>query len=459
MSTSGASKSVNKPKGSGESKSSGSKAALARAENYVRNLIAKGAGVFAIERLSKSRQAAGAPGGGPGSLIDTGTPGSLEPERGATRERTEQEEIDNRLLALIGKEFRQTFRNKHLLFLLFFPPIIQLLILGASLDPDLRNMKVALADMDNTRTSRELGAALASTGLFEVNSTGSNYREAQNLLEEGKVSAAVIIPDTFTANLASGKNTQVDATLDGVDAYTARVASAQLKETIGNFEDSASAQKRKSAIKIEPRFLYNGDLKASWYFVPGLIGSIVTLVGTLVSAATILRERDLGTMDQLLMTPAAVWEILVAKVIPLFTLLMADILIGIFLSHLFFQIPLGANFIWFLVASAFYTCISIGAGILLGTLCRSQRQAQLCSFFINIPMIQLSGSVVPFESMPPFMQFLSSLDPLRYYTLLARSVLLKGTGIDVIWPYLLILLAYAIVIMGFSINRFRRQLA
>lgn len=365
---------------------------------------------------------------------------------------------DHRLFALTLKEFKQTIRNKHLLFLLLFPPLVQLLIIAASLDPDLKNLPITITDLDKTETSRELKTSLENNTHFVVEKEERTVDETGKRVEEGKAAAAVVIPENFSKDLKAGKSPKVQIFMDGVDAYSARVASGNLKESIMKFKGDFKEDKD-LPITIEPKTLYNPNLIASWYFIPGLIGSIVTLVGTLVSSAVILRERDLGTMEQLLMTPSSVWEIVLAKIIPIFVLLMTDIVLGVFLSQMIFGLPFRGNPITFLLGSAIYVCVCIGTGILLGTLCKSQRQAQLSSFFINIPLIVLSGSVVPFESMPAFLQALSSLDPLRYYTLLSKGILLKGAGIIDLWPNFLVLIVYAAIILFASVNRFRRQLA
>ncbi|MBX9722034.1 MAG: ABC transporter permease, partial [Candidatus Obscuribacterales bacterium] len=283
--------------------------------------------------------------------------------------------------------------------------------------------------------------------------------ELTSLLESGKISAAVIIPADFEKELAKNKTASVQTLLDGADAYTANVASGYIRKTMSEFHPEDIAPAKKPLIGMTTNMMYNPGLRASWYLVPGVLGATLTLIGTLVSSAVILREKELGTLEQLLMTPASEWEVILAKVIPLFVLLLSDVAIAIFLCQLIFELPFKGNPFLFFFGAALYISICIGFGMFLGTLCKSQRQAQLCSFFINIPLIQLSGSVVPFESMPIFLQQLSTLDPLRYFTYFARAVLLKGAGIELLWPYLAALAFASILILSASTIRFRRQLA
>ena len=184
----------------------------------------------------------------------------------------------------------------------------------------------------------------------------------------------------------------------------------------------------------------------------------MTLTATLVASATILKERENGTIEQLLMTPAEPWEILLAKIIPLVVFLLADVCLAIGAARLIFALPFRGSFLLFIIASGLYAFVGIGFGMLLGSVCNSQRQAQLASFFINIPMILLSGTVVPFDTMPAAMQFLAMFDPLRYYTLVARGVILKGATFEMLWTDVALLFVFASLLLWISANRFRRQL-
>jgi ABC-2 type transport system permease protein len=268
----------------------------------------------------------------------------------------------------------------------------------------------------------------------------------------------VIIPAEFSSDIGAGRTASVQIILDGVDAYSANIAAGYLRLSLGQFQPNSLKVPALRLIHPQVVMLYNPALRASWYFIPGVLGAILTLTGTLVSSAALLREREQGTLEQILMTPLSGWEILLAKVIPIFTLLMADVLIAVGLAQLIFGLPCRGSMILFLAASSCYVCVCIGFGMLLGTLCRNQRQAQLLSFFINIPLIQLSGSVVPFESMPQVLQQLANFDPLRYFTLMARSILLKGDGLAVLWPDLLLLLMAAALLLTLTISRVRKQL-
>ena len=384
--------------------------------------------------------------------------------------------LSSRLWALILKETREILRNKYLLFLLLVPPTLQLVILGAALDPQVRNLSLATVDHAQTKQSRDLVAALISSGVFLGNTYVTNEEILSRKLEKGQLNVGLVIPPDFTKDLNRGKSADVQVLMDGADAYTAGIASSYVLRTIHQFQPDAAVAIKPSLSKqsklntddshpqsqtlIEPRIdiLYNPEQISSWFFVPGILGACLTLTGTLVASATVLRERESGTMEQLLMTPASSAEILLAKITPLVLFLMGDVCLAIGAARIIFGLPFRGNLALFLIASALYAFVGIGMGMMLGSICRSQRQAQLASFFINIPLILLSGTVVPLDTMPWFLQTLSLIDPLRYYTVIARGVILKGATLVMLWQQLMWLALSAIVVLTVSANRFCRQL-
>lgn len=369
-----------------------------------------------------------------------------------------------RITALLAKECREILRNKYLLFLILVPPIVQLLILGGALDPQVRNLALGVVDRSDSKQSKEMmQALLKGDDVFANTRPFKNEAELCRALENGKLAVGVVIPHEFASDIKSGDPAPVQVLIDGADAYSAGVAGAYVKRTLGLFDPASKTPDKvvdpTQVIDPKMQILYNPDQRSSWYFVPGVLGACLTLTATLVASATILKERENGTMEQLLMTPAEPWEILLAKIIPLASFLLADVCVAVSAAHVVFGLPFRGNFFLFIVASALYAFIGIGFGMLLGSVCGSQRQAQLTSFFINIPLILLSGTVVPFDTMPAAMQFVAMFDPLRYYTLVARGVILKGATFEMLWLDMVLLVVFAILLLWVSANRFRRQLA
>jgi ABC-2 type transport system permease protein len=366
--------------------------------------------------------------------------------------------------ALTIKEIRQIFRNKQLLFLLIFPPTIQLLVYGFALSPDVQLIKLGVLDYANSQTSRELVSAMTENRVFVADRYTFSEADLTDRVRRGDLTVGLIIPPTFDRQLAKSSSAEnpspaeVQVLIDGVDANTAGIASGYLSQIIRQFNRHLSANPTPPLINPEVTFLYNPGLISSWFFVPGVIGLVLTLISSLVSSSTVVREKDTGTLEQLLMTPAADWEILLAKLVPLFLLLMGDIVLALSVVKLVFNIPFRGNMLVFFLVSALYICVGISIGIMLATISKSQQQVVLTSFFINLPLIQTSGAIAPVESMPDFFRYAAVLNPLQHYVAIARGFLLKGVGVAELWQHILALALFAIVLLGISIKKFRSQL-
>lgn len=366
--------------------------------------------------------------------------------------------LESRFWALTLKEIRQILKNRQLIFLLIFPPTVQLLIFGLALSPDVQHLSLGLVDFANSTQSREFVSALVENQVFEVTSIVPNKSTLEEKIAHGKITVGVIIPPEFDRHLNEGKSIDVQVLIDGVDANTAGIANGYIRQIVNQYTRNLNPQLKTPPIITQTRFLYNPGLISSWFFVPGVIGIVLTLTGSLVSSVTVIREKDIGTLEQLLMTPASAWEILLAKIVPLFILLMGDVFIASGMGRFVFHLPFRGNFGLFLALSGLYVFVSIGLGILLATISRTQQQVVLTSFFFNVPIIQLSGAIAPIQSMPRFFQILSWCDPLRHYVAIARNLILKGATIQGIIPNIVILFVIAIMLLLISVNRFRSQL-
>jgi ABC-2 type transport system permease protein len=369
--------------------------------------------------------------------------------------------LESRFWALMLKEIQQIFTSKELIFLLIFPPTIQLLIFGSALSPDVDRLSLGLLDYANSRESRELVAAFAENRIFQVKSAPDSQNILNQQVRTGEIDVGLVIPPEFNRDLSSEKTAEVQVIIDGVDANTAGIAQGYINQIVDQYSQKLRCQDVNcppTPVQPQVRFLYNPGLISSWFFVPGVIGIVLTLTGSLVSSITLIREKDVGTLEQLLMTPAAEWEILLAKIVPLFILLMGDVLLASGISRLVFNLPFRGNFGLFLLLSGLYLFVCIGLGILLATLSRTQQQVILTSFFFNVPIIQLSGAIAPIESMPSVFRFLSFFDPLRHYVAINRSLILKGVGLEGIWHDAIALLIFAALLLTISIKRFRSQL-
>ncbi|HEY9679315.1 MAG TPA: ABC transporter permease [Drouetiella sp.] len=362
-----------------------------------------------------------------------------------------------RLRALIVKETKQILRDKQQLFLLMFPPIVQICLYGAALNPDVQYLRIGVVDEAKTYKSRELISAIVENRVFKINKIADDLHSLYEAIEHGQLDAGLVIPPDFDRRISQSRPSGVQLLLDAVDANTAGIASVYSSQMILTY-GQLIGHTPPLPVKPDVSYIYNPGLVSSWFFIPGVLGLVLTLTGTLVSSVTLVKEKDSGTLEQLLMTPAESWEILVAKIVPLLVMLNGSVLIAVSLGRLVFDVPFRGNFFTYMLASNVYIFVVISIGIILATISKNQRQAILTSFFFNLPLIQLSGALSPIESMPDFFRYLTYLNPLRYYIQCVRNILLKGVGLDVIWRDLATLVLFAVVLMTFSATKFRKQL-
>lgn len=373
--------------------------------------------------------------------------------------------IDERLRALIVKETVQILRDKQQLFLLTFPPIVQVCLYGCALSPDVQNLRLGVVDECKSYKSRELVSALVENRVFKIapikenTQTLDSRRSLMQSIERGRIDAGVVIPSDFDRLISQQKPAGVQLIIDAVDANTAGIAQGYSTQMLSAYSRTlGQVAAPPPAVAPDITYVYNPGLVSSWFFIPGVLGLVMTITGTLVSSVTLVKEKDSGTLEQLLMTPAESWEILTAKIIPLLVMLNGTVILALSLGLLVFQLPFRGNFFTYMFVSNIFIFVVISIGIILATISKNQRQAILTSFFFNIPLIQLSGSLSPIESMPQFFVYLTYLNPLRYYIQCIRNILLKGVGLEVMWRDVSILLLFAVVFLSFSASRFRKQL-
>jgi len=366
--------------------------------------------------------------------------------------------FSGRFWSLAMKEINQTLGNKQLIFLLIFPATIQLLVFGFALSPDVNHLKLGIVDYSKTSASRELISAFTENDVFAATRYSNSQRELGEYVREGKITAGLVIPPEFNRNIQEQTPAEIQILVDAVDANTAGIASGYAAQIVNHYSQNLQTNPTPPLIETQVSILYNPGLISSWFLVPGVLGLILTLMSSLVSAAAVVREKESGTLEQLLMTPAADWEILLAKVVPLFFLLVLDVFLALGISRLIFNLPFRGSLLLFLLLSCLSIFVGISIGILLATVSPSQIRTQLTAFFINLPLNTLSGTVTPIESMPVFFQYLSWLNPLRHYVAIIRGILLKGVGLEALWQHALALAIFAVVLLTISSNKFRNQL-
>ena len=386
-----------------------------------------------------------------------------------------------RFWALALKELRQIRRDRRLAMSLVLPPMLQVLLFGFALDSDVRDLRLGVVDESRTRESRELVAALTENQTFQLAGSFLTVKELERALAAGRLHVGVVVPYDFARDQARGRPATVQVLLNAANANTAQIAQGYVEGAVAWFNrqsaatggggpstadglepsaesDGATAMRARSPqVELRPAFLYNPGLVNAWFIVTGVFGTLIILNGSLVSGATMIREKERGTVEQLLMTPASALEVIAAKMIPLFALLMGMVALVLTVARLVFHVPFRGSLLLVLVACAGCVLTGIGIGTFLSTFARSANQTQLIGFFVNPPLAVLSGALTPIEAMPKWIQPVTYLNPIAHFAIIARSVLLKGAGLTVVYPHLLALVLLASILVGVSAWRFRRQ--
>ncbi len=359
-----------------------------------------------------------------------------------------------RFWALALKELRQIRRDRRLTISLIVPPMLQILLFGFALDSDVRNLKLGVVDESRTYESRELISVLTQNPTFRLAGSYATSDLLGQDLAKGRLDVGVVVPYDFARRRARGRPASVQVLLNAANANTAQIAQGYVEGAVA-FLNRDGPGTRAAPLEPRPAFLYNPGLVNAWFIVTGVFGVLIILNGELVAAATMIREKERGTVEQLLMTPASTLEVVTAKIVPLFVLLILVLTV----ARLVFGVPLRGNPVLVLAACACCVLTGIGLGTLVSTFVRSANQTQLISFFINPPLAMLSGGLTPIEAMPKWVQPLTLFNPIAHFATIARSVLVKGAGLDVVYPNLLALIALASLFVGISAWRFRRQLS
>ncbi|MEZ5428907.1 MAG: ABC transporter permease [Pyrinomonadaceae bacterium] len=390
-----------------------------------------------------------------------------------------------RWLALFAKELRQLSRNRRLIVMLIIPPTVNIVLFGFALNPTVTKLALGVVDESRSAESRELISAMTESNSFQISKYYLSADEMSVDLSAGRITAGLIIPSDFAKKRIRGETADVQLLIDAVDSNTATIAAGYAGRIIAALNQrllrerppgvpAAQTTNRNDPVSIQsspirngsnragvvPRvaLLYNPGLENSWFIVTGLIGALLVLQGSIVAAASMVREKEVGTVEQLLMTPAEAGEIITAKIAPIFFLLTADIGLALGVARLVFGIPVRGSLAVFFLSGSLCVLSGIGIGTLIATFVSSQQQAQLMSFFVNPPLVLLSGATTPVEAMPQWLQPFTLLNPVRHFAVISRGILLKGSGLEVLYPNFLALVGFCILLVGISSWLFRRQL-
>jgi ABC-2 type transport system permease protein len=381
--------------------------------------------------------------------------------------------FNQRFRALVRKEFNEIRRDRRLMLSLLLPPVLQLTLFGFALSALVSDLRLGVVDESKTPESRELVATLTESEAFRLGGYYFSVNELGDSISRASVDAGVVIPYDYARELHRGHSTTVQFLLNATNANTATISQGYAEGIIQTYTAGlqstgihASLQQvaayeisRRGQVQVMPAYIYNPGLIDSWFIATGVFGLLMIMNSSLVASAAMVRERETGTMEQLLMSPASTTEIIIAKIVPLFALLCIMMLMCIGTLKIAFHIPFHGSLPYVLFGGMLCILSGISIGTVIATFSKSAQQAQLTAFFINPPLSSLSGALSPVEAMPRWMQSLTILNPIHHFATIARSGMLKGSGIVALWPNFLALLIFTIVLVALSVWRFGKQLS
>ncbi|HJS28804.1 MAG TPA: ABC transporter permease [Anaerolineales bacterium] len=375
--------------------------------------------------------------------------------------------FNSRLTSLIRKEFIQIARDPRTLILVLIIPIMQLFLMGYAATNDVRNVPLAVLDQSRSPASRALLDSYRAADYFRITFFADSEEEIRSLIERGEARAGLIIPPEYDGRIQSGRQAQVAFLLDGSDptvASTALAAAQSIGQAHGvetaatQLALVASAAGLQSPLEVRTQVLYNPDLVSAYFMVPGVIGMILYALTSILTATAVVRERERGTIEQLIVTPIRPWELVVGKVLPYVILALLNAFEIMLIGSWWFKVPVRGDLVLIFALSALFLLSSLGIGLLASTIANTQQEAMLIVWMSLLPALFLSGFFFPLQAMPRVLQWISYVFPLRYYLDLIRALMLKGVGIDAIWKDVIALTIFGIAIMAAAASRFRKRL-
>jgi ABC-2 type transport system permease protein len=368
---------------------------------------------------------------------------------------------------MIIKEFLQIRRDKRMLPIVILAPIIQVILLGYAATVDVKEIPLVVSDMDNSRESREFIARFTNSGYFIVAAYVDHPKKTDEYLDGSKATMAVLIPENFGKNIATGRGTQLQLIADGADANTANISLGYASQITAGFSQSillnqllkTSGGVAPPQLKVETRVWFNPDLRSANYMVPGVVALILMIITTTFTSAGIVREKEIGTMEQLLVTPIKPHQLILGKLLPFVIIGFIDVILVLGVAVNLFGIPLKGSIPLLFGLAGLFILTTLGLGLFVSTISHTQQQAMMTAqFFVFFPMIFLSGFTFPIENMPKVIQVITYIIPLRYFLEIIRGLFLKGVGIETLWPQALALLVFGVTILSLSVLRFQKRL-
>ncbi|MCL4507865.1 MAG: ABC transporter permease [Chloroflexi bacterium] len=372
-----------------------------------------------------------------------------------------------RFRALLKKEFTHMRRDPRTIMVIFIMPILQLVLLGYATNTDVRNVPTVVFDQDNSRASRELLDAYKVTGYFSLDFVATSEDQVTTLIEGGRARVGIIIPPSYSSDLAANRIAEVAVLIDGSDpsiaqtALSAATLAGQAHGTTIRLQQLAARgaiTSSASPIDVRTRVLYNPDLQSSYNMVPGLIAMILMQTTTNLTSASIVKERERGTIEQLIVTPIRPLELVIAKITPYVLVSLINVVVILVIGTVWFQVPIRGSFMLLFALTGLYLLPNLGIGLLISTIARTQQQAQFLVMPILLPSMMLSGFFFPIAALPAALQVVSQFLPLTYFLIIVRSVVIKGAGLELLMSQTIALTIFAVIFLGLAAMRFHKTL-
>ena len=375
--------------------------------------------------------------------------------------------MNRRFKALIKKEMMHMRRDPRTLVFIFIMPVLQLVLLGYATNTDVKNVPTIVYNQDNSPASRALLDAYRSTSYFSLDYEAYSQAEVIRMIDSGKARVGIIIPPSYEDDLAAGRSAEVSVLIDGSDpsvaatALSAATVVGQAHGSVVRLEKLAAlgpVASGQSPVDVRARVLYNPDLQSSYNLIPGLIAMILMQTTTNLTSLSIVKEREAGTIEQLIVTPIRNWELVLAKIIPYVLVSMANVFVILLVGTLWFGVPIRGSLVLLVALTAVYLLPNLGLGLLISTFARTQREAQFMTLPIMLPSMMLSGFLFPVAALPVALQIIGRFLPLTYFIFILRSLVIKGVGLDLLYPQVIALGLFAIVLLLVAALRFRKTL-
>lgn len=379
-----------------------------------------------------------------------------------------------RLKSMLVKELIQVFREPRLRLMLIVPPLLQLIIFGYAANTDIRNIPLAIYDLDRTPDSRKLIERFSASESFRVFRVAQNPEEIRRWIDEGKVGAALQINSGFSRESREPSGTTIQVIVDGTDSNTAAVVLSYSQKIVEAYSRERLGERlnrlpnvppqlktpffQSGGVQIQSRAFFNPNLESRNFYVPGIIALLIMLVTLILTCMSIVREREIGTMEQIIVSPIRPIELILGKTLPFALIGYLDVLLVTGVGVFWFEVPIRGSFLLLFLATTLYLLSSLGIGLFISTISRTQQQALMTMFFFFVPAILLSGFIFPIASMPEVVQYLTYANPLRYFLVIIRGIFLRGNGFDILWPQMAALAVLGGIVFTFSALRFRKRL-